>query len=281
MSAGPEQYKGKLTPEEEAHIMTLQRPEDITAYMHELEVQAGLRIADPFNKTVLHEVEQPAPASQLTASFTVNGKEYTFTGNSQADIDAQQVVLFRSLSAAQSQLQTTNDTVARTADGRFAKTEQPAVEDSALRAAELANLELRFKRGEVSAADYIKQSGAMDEYLASRGIDVAEHQRQLQTNQSETQAWVDATKQFIKNNPDWTGGDALKDAMGQKIFELGLTKSPSVESLERCYSALALEAEISTCQDPYRLAELREQYRQQVHGVVRDVNATSAWGRPR
>jgi hypothetical protein len=55
--------------------------------------------------------------------------------------------------------------------------------------------------------------------------------------------------------------------MAQRLVDLQLTDSPSVESLERAYSALSIEAEMNACTDPYKLENLRERYRQEVQGI--------------
>jgi hypothetical protein len=122
----PKDYPIKLTREQEEHINTLS-PDAISAYLHEIEVSAGLRTRDPWNPDSIHIVEpaqQPADQpQQLSESFTVNGKSYEFNGTRQ-EIDQQQVQLFRSLSES-ARIETTNATVARDAQGRFAREEQP------------------------------------------------------------------------------------------------------------------------------------------------------------
>lgn len=66
-----------------------------------------------------------------------------------------------------------------------------------------AELELKFKRGEISAKDYIQQSGAIDEVLAESGFDVqAAASAQFETN------WSEAVDIFFQTpeGQTWKGG---------------------------------------------------------------------------
>ena len=162
-----------------------------------------------------------------------------------------------------------DDSIARDPQtGRFTADQGAHDESEALKVAAAAELELRWKRGEITGAEYLEKSGAVDQYLASRGIDVAAHQKQLQDGQTYEKSWADAANAFkrTEDGKDAPYGEAFTKIMGEKLIELGLEDSPSVESLQRAYNALAIEAEMSKETNPDRMEELRERYRVQVMG---------------
>jgi hypothetical protein len=98
-------------------------------------------------------------------------------------------------------------------------------ESEEMRIVRQSELELRFKRGEISAADYLRQSGAVDDYLESKGIsvDALKETVQEKANTAFVQSWSEATEIF-KNGvgADWPGGQNNLQLIGLKIAELGL-----------------------------------------------------------
>lgn len=222
--SGPENYAGKLTPEEEAHLKTLATPAEISSYMHELELEAGLRVADPMNPSVIHIVERPA-VQPITSAITIDGKTYTFSGT-QAEIDAAQANVFRNTfqSSEPAKLTTTNDTVARTADGRFARQEQP-------------NPSIHQGLDDVT-------NNLVTKALAETGIDIDALKQvvlEKQAGRQEVSAWEQATREFVKAHPDWEGGEGMQDLFATKLQELGLTDQPSAKSLQKAYDALVAD----------------------------------------
>lgn len=97
-------------------------------------------------------------------------------------------------------------------------------------------LSLRFRRGELDAAAYLEQSGAMDDYLAKRGVDI----ETLRTVADQTvQAdWASSTESWLATHPSWEGGFEAVQRMGETLISLGLQDQPSVESLEAAYQEL-------------------------------------------
>jgi hypothetical protein len=240
MSMSPKDHPLKLTPGQEAHINTLS-PDSISAYIHGLEVDAGLRVRDAWNPEIIHLAEQPAetPAPAATpVSVSVGGM--TFSG-SQQEVDAQMLAYFRAASA-RGELTTTNDTTPRDEKGRFAREPQHPNTDEGTRAADKALLELKYKRGEIDTASYIQQSGALDDYLQQVGVDV----QGFKQNQREVQNWASATQEFLAGplGADWPGGGPeVIEAIGQKISELGLENSPSAASLRKAWDSLQADAD--------------------------------------
>ena len=61
--------EGKLTQEQFDYVMTHSGAE-VSAAMHEWELQAGLRVRDELNPERLHEVEQVAPKFSFINFFS-------------------------------------------------------------------------------------------------------------------------------------------------------------------------------------------------------------------
>jgi hypothetical protein len=244
MSFSPKDYAGTpLSPEEESYLMTLESPELISHFLHQREIRDGYRVADPMNSDVLHEVDRSQMA-QVSASIKVNGKQYDFVGNSQADIDAQQAAILRNVfqSSEPARLTTTNDSVARTADGRFARQEQEPSRTQGL--------------------DDITNNLVLKSLQDSLGISPDELQAsvaQIQHTKKEIGSWEQATIEFKNQHPDWRGGEHIVEAIGNKIAELGLQDKPSAKSIQLAYDSLVADAsQYERLQNAQTPQEIRE-----------------------
>jgi hypothetical protein len=261
MSHSPSDARLKLTPEEEAKLITMDHNEMI-GYLHQLELDKGLVVPDILNESVRHEIT-PVETKQADEikQMTIDG---VVVRGTQAELDGFMRAAF--VKAQQQQ----DDAPARDTNGRFVKTADQGKNDEAeaLKAAAAADLTLKFQRGEIPPSEYLKQSGAMDEYLASKGIDVNAHQKQLQDGQKYEQSWAQATADFkqTEDGKHAPYGPGFAEVIGEKLIELGLDDSPSVASLQKAYNALAIEAEMSKENDPAKMEDLRERYRQEVMG---------------
>jgi hypothetical protein len=116
--------------------------------------------------------------------------------------------------------------------GRFvaARTDDPVA---------AADLELKFKRGELSSQEYLEQSGSIRTYLESQGVPIEELRDSVDRNraQSEIQSWQQATAEFL-NSPegrDWPGGEANKNLLGETLAQMDATDSPSAENIAIAY----------------------------------------------
>ena len=115
--------------------------------------------------------------------------------------------------------------------------------EAELEAIRQVELEAKFKRGEMSTADYLEQSGAMSAYLAKQGIPVESLKATVERNADavETQSWADAVEAF-KQSPSgasWPGGDKTVMVMNDKIFALGLQDATDkVAALAQAYAAM-------------------------------------------
>jgi hypothetical protein len=271
MSAGPEQYPLKLTPEQEEAISTMP-PMEIPQYLHEIEVAAGLRNRDPWNSEVMRIVEPaekaaPVAAAAGTSSITVNG--ITMSGTPD-EVSAQLLAYYRAANA-RGELTTTNDTVARNANGTFAKTkEHELTADEATRLQERARLDMQFRTGQIPVEDYLKATGAFDNYAREvLGIEPDPARREQVQNDAEVKSWAAAAEAFRlgPTGADWPGGEEMQERLGHMIETLGLTEQPSVESIYKCW--LAMKAEDATTPEEMR----------QALGTTDRQNAQILWGR--
>ncbi len=251
----------KLTSEQEAKVLELTSVTEISAYIRECGLKNNVvQQLDGAPEGYLVDVPQTA---KPTATMKIGD---TVLSGTQEEVNAQLAEYLKTHPQGQQ-----DDQPARGADGRFRKEAADQREDAngAVKAAAAAELELRFKRGEVSAAEYIAQSGVLESYLASKGIDVNAHQESARHDTEYMQSWAEATKQWIEQHPDWQGGEDLKNAMAERLQKLGLADYPSVESLNRAYAALTIEAEMHACTGgPDKMAELRERYRREAQGIL-------------
>src|ERR1700678_3676595 len=155
----------------------------------------------------------------------IGGKSYEFEGTSQEDLNHKIVLAYRGLATTNS-----GSEVSRDAQGRFAA--QPVAQNPV----ERVELELQFKRGDISVSDYLHRSGALDDYAREKwGIDVdavaASHQ--VKTAQ-------DATEVFLQSHPEWPGGlenlRRMTTVLQENMEVLGLDKGElTPQILERAY----------------------------------------------
>lgn len=156
-----------------------------------------------------------ADATGFSRVETIGGREFNFEASNELELERMVANAYRVAYAIQP---TEVAAPVVPVDPAIA---QKAAEDAA---AAKADLELKFKRGEISASDYIEQSGAVDEYLTKKGIpvdalkDVVE-QRQ---NSKVEQSWADATAAFLQSpsGADWPGGARNLEVIGLKIQSL-------------------------------------------------------------
>jgi hypothetical protein len=119
-------------------------------------------------------------------------------------------------------------------------TEQPRNERgqfvSAENVATKIELELAFKRGDITASDYIQRSGAVAEYLEKSGVPLEDLKASVADKQYE-RSWAEATQEFLAGpGNDWPGGSRNLEIAGLLIKENGLTGKPSVETLSKVWA---------------------------------------------
>ncbi len=210
-------------------IEELKNPEVTVDEIKEIMHRAGIRqnlIKPDWDESLFIEIEQPAPSEAERYSKTVEiaGKPMVFEGASELEVER---AVSQALQIASVLQEPVKEQPRDEATGRFVS------EADAFKKSEL---ELKWRRGEIDSATYLRESGAVDEYLASRGIPVEELQ-QVAGKNSERQ-WETSTQEFLQRNPDWVGGQENMKRIGETIIALGLQDSPSVASLEAAYAEL-------------------------------------------
>jgi hypothetical protein len=228
MSYTPENSRLKVTKSMEQEISEATSQSEILAIMHRHELSQGLVTADMFDPNVRLEVEQPDQAA-FTKVVTINGKDYTASGATEAEMLRQESAIFQNLFEQTSADAPPPDPRGRDERGRF-------VQDAAAREADIiakSELELRFKRGEITASDYIEQSGAVKEYLEAQGVPM-DTLREI-ADQKTTSNWEEATRQFreIDEGRIWVGGAENLQKLGNLIIQMGAADAPNVENLRR------------------------------------------------
>jgi len=198
--------------------------------------------------------EDKAAADKATAEKTatgfsrievINGKEFLFESDSEIDLE-------RQIGNAYKVLQAVQPTPA-------ARAEAPVVVDPAIaakaaedEAARKAELELQYKRGEISTLDYLEQSGAVDSYLEKKGIPLGKLKEVVDQNEvrAEAQSWEEATKQFYATpaSAGWPGGDKNVKQIGMIIAsrpEL-MNATDKVAALAQAYAYMRTEGLLFT-----------------------------------
>jgi trimeric autotransporter adhesin len=173
----------------------------------------------------------------LTRTENIGGVDIDFTGATEAEIDRAVSNAYKVAFAFRPSENTQQSPVV---DPAIA---QKAAEDAAAaKTAANAELELRFKRGELSASEYLEQSGAVSDYLAKQGIPVDALREQIEQSrgQKEVQSWSNATEVFKQTvGADWPGGERNREILGYKLAELGLTDAPDkVAALGQAWAAM-------------------------------------------
>jgi hypothetical protein len=175
-----------------------------------------------------------AEATGFTCTEVIGGREFTFTGETQAEVDRAVANAYRVAYA----VQPTNEPVAVVVDPIVAaETARKEAEDQA---AAKAELELKFRRGDISAADYIAQSGAMKDYLAAQGVPLDALKAAIDQNKdaAESQSWADATQVFL-NSSDWPGGDKNLEIIGLELAAMGLVDAKDkVAAINQAYESM-------------------------------------------
>jgi hypothetical protein len=211
-----------FTPENAAIKVTKTLEEQLSAASCPSQVQEILHSHALLQKAVRVDWDgclYPAPQSAaLQKTIVLNGVSHDVRGNSEKELLEAEASVYRE---HLSQPVATSST-----------TQQPAAEDQNLSRVEL---EVKFKRGEISTNEYIEQSGAVRDYLERQGI--AGDGTDTVTF---TKSWEEATNEFLHSEAgaSWPGGAQNLQTISKTVSELGLVDCPSVESLASAYEVM-------------------------------------------
>jgi hypothetical protein len=274
MSFSASDSRIRLSREQEEHVKTLQ-PEEIKAYLVSVAEDQKLIFRDPFDRNCIHEIEGATPV-QPSQGFlrrvTIDGRETLVEAESELELERRVGDVLRAAVGAREESTTT------------AATAPTATEETPLEVAQRVELDLRFRRGEISVSQYVEQSGAVKQYLENQGIPLDDLRSAIQekNNTRFEQSWADATEEFL-NGPygsDWPGGNQNREILGMKLVQLGLEDAPDkVQALAQAYAAmksenrvaenkeLTMHTKISEANSPSELRELLSQGRADYHTI--------------
>jgi hypothetical protein len=240
--------------------------------MRDAMIQQRLVTVDAINPDVIYQNAQPVPKA-FAKTITIGGVKHVIEAeNEQVLLAKENAILhaaFAQPAAAVSEPLRDPNT------GKFvAATETRLTEEQQQRALTAVELETKFKRGELSAKDYIAQSGAMEEFLADRGVPLATLQQMA--GEKFTQGWAQATELFKQRHPEFPRTDSNRDLLGRLIAENNLIDSDPLEALEAAYkfatdkgllgedpatvSRKNYEAELAEAETPSQVEEINHKY---------------------
>jgi pyruvate dehydrogenase E2 component (dihydrolipoamide acetyltransferase) len=185
-----------------------------------------------------------AAATEAAKGYTrvenIGGRDFEFSGANEDEVNQMILNAYRIAYTVREDATPAVETV---------HTVDPAAEAAAVAAAAAAEatakaeLELKFKRGEITAADYIEQSGAMDAYLAAKGVPIEALKATVEQSQDsqEQQSWAEASEAFLHSvsGADWPGGEQNRNLIGLKVAELGLVdEKDKVAALAKAWTEM-------------------------------------------
>jgi hypothetical protein len=185
-----------------------------------------------------------AAANEAATGYTrvenIGGRDFEFSGANEDEVNQMILNAYRIAYTVREDAAPMVETV---------HTVDPAAEAAAVAAAAAAEatakaeLELKFKRGEITAADYIEQSGAMDAYLAAKGVPIEALKATVEQSQDsqEQQSWAEASEAFLHSvsGADWPGGEQNRNLIGLKVAELGLVdEKDKVAALAKAWTEM-------------------------------------------
>ena len=181
---------------------------------------------------------QAAAAAEAARSFkrteNIGGKNFEFDGASEAEVDRLVLNAYKMAYTLREERPAVAEVVPDAAAVAAAAEAEAAAK---------ADLEKKFRLGEVSAKDYIEQSGAINQYLESQGLSVAALRDAVNANigAQTAQSWSQAGETFRNSSAgaDWPGGTRNQEILAMKLSELGLLEAPDkVAAIAQAYAAL-------------------------------------------
>jgi hypothetical protein len=230
MSHTPESSAIRLTPDLQERIGNAS-PDEIKSILANAALSQGLVTVDPFNPGVLHPTELSKAAPQKFSKYvTINSTKYLLEGGSPEELAHAETSLYEQVLG-----QGDNGQQRDPVTGRFVA-EPTAAEKAAQELAVInrADLELAFKRGDITAEAYLEQSGAVATYLQNHGV--SPDALVAVTDLVYQNTWSQATEQFLNSDAgnDWPGGQTNMELMGRILEENNMTE-PTVENLSAAF----------------------------------------------
>jgi hypothetical protein len=241
MSYTPENSSIAITPELEKTLKGASF-EEIKEHLKNAAISQGLAHREWDETIVTPNEPGTAPrAYGRTITVTVNGQSQSRTITADSELALEKAVgdFYRETFVGQPAV-TERPEASRDERGRFTRTDDPVAK---------VELDLKFKRGEISTAEYLEQSGAVAEYLEKQGVPLEDLRAAAQERAGARfeKSWADATTEFL-NGPagnDWPGGTKNLELIGLKLAALGLTEAEDkVAALAQAYAELKASGEL-------------------------------------
>lgn len=191
--------------------------ESLKAYLTQLQIEHLGLTPDPLHADVWHSPEPKASTVSITITDPATGEKTKLEAESQDALNALQLQWYREHPSTP----VTTQEQPRGADGKFkAAAESDAARQQ--RALDAVELERKFRLSEISASDYIQQSGALAEALEKElGMPLDEVKETFQERQGKRyeRDWADATNRFLTSDAgsDWPGGNQNMKKIGEII----------------------------------------------------------------
>lgn len=229
-------------------------PDEMKSILADAAVKQGLVVRDHYDPSVLLVNDRVAAPTKISRSITVaGGQKMTFEGDSEADVNRAMSPYLQSQMRPVETPPGVQVETPRDERGRFTRVDDPAAR---------AELELQFKRGDISTTDYLEQSGAIAEYLAKQGVPIDELKDAVEQKRDENveHSWKSVTHEFL-NSPagsDWPGGAANLQKIGEVLTAMHVENSPSVENLAAAYKYLKDHDQIAENPELVRATKINE-----------------------
>jgi hypothetical protein len=235
MAYGPQDSSIRLNETLEERINKATSAVEIQALLKEAAVAQNLVSRDRFDPDVLLATEAasaPTP-HRFARAIEVDGQKHFIESDSEVGLEKATNDFLRQTFSTPAATQTQSRDAAT---GRFAA--EPAPTTDATDAYAKAELELRFKRGEISTDEYLAQSGAIERHLAAQGIDM-DAMRDASGRRFE-QSWEQATQEFLHSSigRSWPGGQENMRRISEVLQQMGAVDAPSAENLALAYQHL-------------------------------------------
>lgn len=265
MAFSPEDSAIKVNQSLEEQIFNAKTHYEVAEILRQAAVDQHLVKKDLYSPEILLPVDPvPGTPKAHAKTVTIAGKTHVFEAATEAEADAQLLAFFRQNFGNQP----TEQPAERPRDsdtGRFvaARTDDPVA---------AADLELKFKRGELSSQEYLEQSGAIRTYLESQGVPIEELRASVEEKQDArvAKSWQDATAEFLNSSSgqDWPGGPQNLKTMQVVLQRMNAADNPSVDNLALAYEymkqhdlvaenpELTIRAKISEARSPEELRSI-------------------------
>jgi hypothetical protein len=229
MSFGTPDSAIRMTPALEKEISEA-LPDQIKSIMARAAIEQSLVTADSYNPSILIPTALADHAPQKFSKYvTINNTKYLLEGGSPEELANAETSLYEQV------LGQGDNGQARDAQGRFVHEQTPEEKAAGeLEASKRADLELAWKRGDITTEQYLEKSGAINTYLTEHGMNpdaLATVSDAIYQN-----TWAAATEAFL-NSPQgesWPGGQTNMELMGRILEENNMTE-PTVENLSAAF----------------------------------------------